>query len=331
MSQTFPAPASNYPSGFNNITLRGIPITQVQPGQVYWVSNSALSILPGHINGSDGNNGSFSAPFSTIQKGIDSCVAGRGDIVFVKPGHAETITSATTLLFNKAGVAIVGLGQGTSAPTLTYTTANTATIPVSADNISIVGFRFVGNFLSIASAITVAAAKYFTVEYCDVSDTDATHNFLSFITTTVSTNSDYLWAETNNIVTIGTTNNAAAFVVLNTMTGLTLVENRVTNTLDRANVSNFLSHAALVLINAVVARNTLFSANSTNTSVGMLISTTATTGSGMAYDNYIRALDVAAAIIVNAVAIQWGMFNNLYIGDGASLSGFVLPAIGSDA
>lgn len=331
MSQTFPAPASNYPAGFNNITLRGIPITQSHPGQVFWVGNNASSILPGQVNGSDGNQGSFSSSYSTIQKALDSCVAGRGDIIFVKPGHAETITSATTLLLNKAGVAIIGLGNGTYAPTLTFTTANTATIPVSADNMSLINFRLVGNFLSIASAITVVAAKYFTVQNCDVSDTSAILNFLSFITTTVSVNSDYLYIADNNIVTIGTTNNAAAFVVLNTMTGLTIIENRVTNTLDRANVSNFLSHAALVMTNAVVARNTLFSANSTNTSVGMLISTTATTGTGMAYDNYIRGLDIAAAIIVNAVAIQWGMFNNLYIGDGASLSGFVLPAIGTDA
>jgi hypothetical protein len=48
-------------------------------------------------------------------------------------------------------------------------------------------------------------------------------------------------------------------------------------------------------------------------------------------NNTIRALDVAAAIVVTAAAVQYGMFNNLYIGDGTMNSGFVLPAIGTDA
>lgn len=324
------AAASNFPGGFNNVTIRGIPITQAHPGQVFWVSN-AIPTLRGQVGGSDGNPGTFNAPFSTLQFAIDSCVASRGDIIFVKPGHAETITSATTIQLNKAGVAVIGLGVGNLRPTLTYTTANTATLPVSAADISLVNFKFVGNFLSIASAITVGAAPNFTVQDCDFSDTSAILGFLSAVTTTVAVNADNLMLLRNKVVSIATTNAAAAFVILGTMTGLTILENRVTNTIDRANTSVFLSHAALVLTDAVVARNTVFCANSTNTSVGMFISTSATTGTGMAYDNYIRGLDIAAAIIVTATAVQWGMFNNLYIGDGVSLSGFVLPAIGSDA
>ena len=46
--------------------------------------------------------------------------------------------------------------------------------------------------------------------------------------------------------------------------------------------------------------------------------------------NRIRALDVAAAIVVTAAAVQYGCFDNLYTGETTSASGFVLPAIGSD-
>src|SRR3990170_2889471 len=126
--------ASNYPAGFNNVTIRGVPITQAHPGQVYWVSNATTSLLPGQVGGSDGNPGSFSAPFSTLDYAIGRCTAGRGDIIFIKPGHAETITSATTIALDVAGVAIVGLGNGSARPTFTFTTANTATIGVSAAN-----------------------------------------------------------------------------------------------------------------------------------------------------------------------------------------------------
>ena len=182
--------ASNYPAGFNNVTIRGIPLTQSHPGQVFWVGNASANVLPGHVAGSDGNPGTFSAPFATLDYAIGRCTANRGDIIFIKPGHAETITSATAINLDVAGVAIVGLGSGTKRPTFTYTTANTATIPVTADNMSIQNCRFIGNFLSIASAFTVGAAAYFAVEKCSFTDTDATHGFLSAVKTTVSTNSD---------------------------------------------------------------------------------------------------------------------------------------------
>ena len=75
----------------------------------------------------------------------------------------------------------------------------------------------------------------------------------------------------------------------------------------------------------------VFSVNTDTSTGAILVSTTATTGSGMIADNYVRALDIAAAILVTATAVQYGLFNNLYVGDGTSVSGFVLPAIGSDA
>ena len=51
----------------------------------------------------------------------------------------------------------------------------------------------------------------------------------------------------------------------------------------------------------------------------------------MIIGNRVRALDVAAAIVVTAAAVQYGMFDNLYTGETTQLSGFVLPAIATDA
>ena len=64
---------------------------------------------------------------------------------------------------------------------------------------------------------------------------------------------------------------------------------------------------------------------------GILINTSAITGSGIVSGNRVRALDVAAAILVTATQIKYGMFDNLYTGEVTQLSGFVLPAIGTDA
>lgn len=131
--------SSNFPSGFNNVTLRGIPITQSHPGLVYWVSNDPNSLTQGQISGSDGNPGTFNAPFATLQYAVSRCVHGRGDIIFVKPNHDELISVATAnleggavtanaLSLYKSNVAIIGLGTGTNRPTLTFTAAAAAIV-----------------------------------------------------------------------------------------------------------------------------------------------------------------------------------------------------------
>ena len=322
------SPASNFPGGFNNVTIRGVPITQSHPGQVYWVSN-ATPTLPGQIGGSNGNPGTFNAPFSTLEFAITSCTANRGDIIFIKPGHAETISSATALAFDVAGVAIVGLGAGTKRPTFTLDTAATTTIAVSADNMSISNCRFIGNFLSITSAFTVAAAAYFTIDNCSFTDTSAILGFLSAVKTTVSTNSDFLQVSNCFIKSDATTKSVAPIVVLNTMTGLTLTDNVVVQTVAQNNVSQFLSHAALVMTAALITGNKVYSVNTDSATGAFLITTSATTGSGIVQNNVVRGLDTAAALMITAAAVQYGLFNNLYIGD-VGFSGFVLPAIGTD-
>jgi hypothetical protein len=322
---------SNYPNGFaNGVTVRGIPLQQAHPGEVFWVNNSTV-LAKGGIGGSDGNPGTYQKPFSTIDYAIGKCTAGRGDIIMVMPGHAENVTSATSIVADVAGVAIVGVGAGSSRPTLTFTTANTATIPVSAANVSFKNILFVGNFLSIASAITVGAAPWCAVENCEFKDTSAILGFLTPVTTTVTVNADSLHFVGNRVHSIATTTPGPAVVVKGTMTGLTVNDNRVTHGTISNNIAALVEHGALVMTDFECLRNTVFSINTDTATGALLVKTTAITGSGMIAHNRVRALDIAAAIMVTATAVQYGLFDNLYIGDGTSNSGFVLPAIGSDA
>jgi hypothetical protein len=97
------------------------------------------------------------------------------------------------------------------------------------------------------------------------------------------------------------------------------------------NVAALLEHGALVVTNLMCAWNFVYSINTDTATGAILVKTTAITGSGMIAHNRVRALDVAAAIMITANAVQYGAFDNLYIGDGTQNSGFVLPAIGSDS
>jgi hypothetical protein len=185
-------PASNYPNGFaNGITIRGIPITQAHPGQVFWVSNAAAAQLAGHKSSSNGNKGTFDAPYATIAYALSQCKAGRGDIIMIKPGHAENIGAAAALACSVAGVAFVGLGSGSAVPTLSWTAA-AATITVTAANVSFVNMKFVNNFANVVTMFAVAATgDGLSFENCIWTDTSTILNAIDFITLT--TGADDLW------------------------------------------------------------------------------------------------------------------------------------------
>ena len=130
---------SNYPNGFKDgVTINNVPLTLTNPGEVFFVSNADVLLDKNQsVAGVDqAGGGTFQRPFRTLDFAINQCTASRGDVIIIKPGHAETYSDATSLNLDIAGVAVVGMGSGSLRPTFTLDTANTATIPVSADNIS---------------------------------------------------------------------------------------------------------------------------------------------------------------------------------------------------
>src|SRR6478609_1895283 len=183
---------SSYPNGFTiGMTLKHLPIQASYPGQICWVNDSSVPPVGG-ITGSNGNPGTYAKPFASILYAQTKCVASRGDVILVGPGHAETISSATVLTLNKAGTAIIGLGQGSLRPTLTFTTATTANIPVTARNMAIKNILFVANFADIASFMTATSTNTptdFIIENCEFRDTSSILNALTVFTGNATANS----------------------------------------------------------------------------------------------------------------------------------------------
>lgn len=147
----------NYPGGFRDgILIRGVPLHVTNPGKVFWVYNGT-ALLPNQRAGSDGNDGTFNAPFATVDYAVSRCTASRGDVVMVKPGHAETIASATALAIDVAGVAVIGLGRGSDRPTFNLT-ATTSTITMSAANCTFWNCLVTGGVDAIVAVYTISAA-----------------------------------------------------------------------------------------------------------------------------------------------------------------------------
>jgi len=167
--------ASNYPNGFKStVVIRGLPLQMTHPGEVFWVNNSG--VLPkGGVAGSDGNDGTYLRPFSTLDYAVGKCTASRGDIIMLMPGHSESVTAAAGMVFDVAGIAVVGLGSGSLQPQISFTTAATADIDISAANVTFHNVRFTAGYADVSVAIDVAAtADNLTFSKCrfDESTTD---------------------------------------------------------------------------------------------------------------------------------------------------------------
>lgn len=321
-------PNSNYPRGFAyGVTIRNIPLITTNPGQVFWVYNGT-ALQPGQRGGSDGNKGTYDSPFATIAYAISQCTAGRGDIIFVKPGHAETIADATTLALNVAGVAIVGMGNGSSRPKLTFSTANTANIPVTAANVSISNFLFVANFLAIASVFTATGTSTptdFVIDNCEFRDTSSVLNFVSIVTGNATANSmDGLTMVGCRISSLGTTA-ATTAIKLSSATDRMSVRDNFGNWAVLNDTAAMIAAGANAMTNLDFGRNRLNRPNTSSTG-GSFISCTSTACTGHCYDNYLWQLDNTAGIWIPTGTKLAFSQNFSPITGAADTSGLINPA-----
>lgn len=139
---------TNYPNGVSSFGMPVLPGVPPTTGRVFFVHS---------VTGSDGNPGTEpSKPRATIDSAIGLCTADKGDLIIVMAGHAETISGATSLVVDVAGVQIVGLGRGGLRPTLTFS-ATASIISVTAANVLLQNLLLVGNVDNIVTGISLAA------------------------------------------------------------------------------------------------------------------------------------------------------------------------------
>ena len=136
-------------------------------GDRYFVDSEAT-------NAADATNGGSSpdVPFRTVDFAISQTTENQGDIIFVMPGHHETGSTENVELWDldKAGVSIVGIGEGDHRPTFTLKDDG-ATCVLGAANTLIRNLRFIGSVTDLAAMIDVeAVAIGSTIEDCYFAD-----------------------------------------------------------------------------------------------------------------------------------------------------------------
>lgn len=130
----------------------------VTPGSVFFVHSGTGTDAAGYGQNPD-------APFATVDYAVGQCTANKNDVIYVMPGHAETLSAAAGWDLDVAGISIIGLGNGSNRPRVTMGTTANVDIDIDAANITVQGIDFVADFADIAAAIDVNA-DYFTLRDC---------------------------------------------------------------------------------------------------------------------------------------------------------------------
>jgi hypothetical protein len=258
---------------------------------------------------------------STIAIALTKTRANKGDRVIVLPGHAETISAATTLPSTAAGVQVIGLGLGRQRPLITFDTANTATFTVGYDNVQFINLRFAANFLSIAAAFTLTTAKAFRLQNCKFTDTSSVLNFLNIVKSTGAANTvDAMHLEDNSWVGLGTTSVNSFLLSANDIDGLVLRGNRV-NLARTATAAIVGTISAGVLTDLLAEDNVGISKQVADTG-GAFINVGGTTSTGLVRNNLVGDLSTTDLFMTASVGLTFD--NNKKTGV-VSASGYLLP------
>jgi len=136
-----------------------------QVGEVLWVATVGTQAYEQLIN-----KVNAAKLFTTLEEANENAVADSGDIIYIAPGHAETVATAAAINLDKAGVSIFGLGNGSARPAFTFSTT-ASTITMTAANVKLSGILIIPSIDSVVSPIVVSAADCTVeVEVQDASD-----------------------------------------------------------------------------------------------------------------------------------------------------------------
>jgi hypothetical protein len=257
------------------------------------------------------------------------CKANHGDIIMVKPNHAETITTAAGLIMDVAGIAIIGLGSGSSRPTLTFSTNATANIPVTAANMSIQNVLFKANVADCVSVFTATGTTTPTdlnIEGCEFRD-GTSINFISVVTGNATANSmDGLRFVGNRISSLATTAATTAIKLASATDRVTILDN-YGNWAVLNDTAAMLAAGTAQVTNLDFGRNVLQRPNTSSTG-GSFVSGSGNAWVGHCYDNYMYQVDNSAGIwIATGHGTALGFTNNFSPITGlVDRSGLINPA-----
>jgi len=307
---------SSYPEGFGSgVIIRGAPIANMFAGNTYWV-NSAT--------GSDTGKGTRERPFATLDYAIGRTTADQGDVIFVAPNHAETITGAGGITADVAGISIIGLGSYNQRPRFLMDGGTTVTFVVSAADVTIRNIVLASGHLLVATGFNVTGAGCW-IDQVEFQDNTTAENWGSPVKATGAANTaDGLKVTNCRWTPLVATVNALEFVeITDDIRDLVIANNFIAH---EGTASPLVLQAGTKIMQTVqIVGNHL---SHKMTAGDLAFDNGGSTNSGVIANNYVGHADVTGAHAMGAVA-GCRFFENYSVSTDA-LSGLLLPAADVD-
>lgn len=318
------AKMSHYGRFRDGVSLAGIPVSTPHGGKVFWVDSGGPG--SGTQSKSGGRMGSWNTPFLTLDKALDYVVADRGDVIFIKPGHAETYTAAGGITLDKAGCYIIGLGIYDQRPTFSANHAN-ATILVTAADVWMENIRFIATIADVLKYGAISAKGFHCIG-CHFEESAADKNFIDGWNIGVDTDN-----EADGCAMIGNTfhledgKDDQVLNVLKNCNDLKIVGNRILGDFDTTPYAPIYMVNTESGTNCLVADNLIYNDHNANSDVGIMMSCTALYG-WMARNIVIHA-DTGGETPFLGGTGGLALFENYASGVPGTASAYLLPAVDS--
>lgn len=282
---------------WNQATYSNLPSNTLKQWAEDMEGRAGINVGTGHIyyvdsgvtNESDGS--SWTNARNTLDEAINLCTANNGDLIYLAPGHAETLSAADGWDADVAGVTIIGLGNGSDRPTFTYS-ATGSTAAIGAAGVSIYNLRFVAGISAVAVGLSVeAGGDYFVMSGCEfVNPASAALEFVSMVS--LAEAADYVTIDKNKMISL-----VSSTGCVNAITISAGVVNRLTITNNEIQ-GNFITTGAIysnqVNTNALIANNIV---RNTATTIPAINFSAATTGFAIGNVMYSNTFGTAGVTI----------------------------------
>lgn len=282
------------------------------PGNIWFVDSGSGTNGAGYGQNPD-------SPLATIDYAIGLCTANQGDVIYVMPGHTETITG-TDITVDVAGISIIGLGKGSLMPQIKHNHAD-AEVSVAADNVTWQGIRHSADVTGVKVAIEIEdGIDYCTVKGCvfDVVTT-TTDEFLVSVRTNDASN----FATIENCdFDMGLGGAVAAISFTKDTDGTVVINNRIQGDYSTACINGITTLSTKLLIKG----NLLVNGGSNDLGSEPAIELV-TLSTGIICDNYI--VSDLATLAASIVADKCGKFQNFCI-DATNETGALVGTASTD-
>lgn len=180
-----PTTFNTFEPGVSGMGLWGLPVASYPGGAVLFVDSGSGKDARGRVKfpGSSASSttggvtqgpiGDPYFPLASIAYALTLCLNGRGDVIFVQPGHIELPTA--NLNINIQGVSIIGLPTGNSSlRPIIQPQATGVTVNITGDGCVISNIIFDGTFVDAVAAVVTLNCSGAYIYNCHWKMTTAT-------------------------------------------------------------------------------------------------------------------------------------------------------------